>query len=25
MGRIDQGFSHPLIKMVRGAGYKIEA
>jgi two-component system, OmpR family, response regulator len=23
--KIDQGFSHPLIKMVRGVGYKIEA
>src|SRR2546426_42158 len=23
--KIDQGFSHPLIKTVRGVGYKIEA
>ena len=23
--KIDQGFAHPLIKTVRGVGYKIEA
>jgi DNA-binding response OmpR family regulator len=23
--KIDQGFPHPLIKTVRGVGYKIEA
>jgi DNA-binding response OmpR family regulator len=23
--KIDQGFAHPLIKAVRGVGYKIDA
>jgi DNA-binding response OmpR family regulator len=23
--KVDQGFAHPLIKTVRGVGYKIEA
>jgi len=23
--KVDQGFSHPLIKIIRGVGYKIDA